>query len=101
MRANALKLCNAALFRYTPSLLVIATISWAILVATIYLPGAVTVGLESRQVQEQFDVSVILPSGELNYTERYLPTLDDELPSVGGIHNSNGYYPSRWCIDYS
>jgi len=85
IRANALRLCNVALVRYTPTLLVIAVVSWVIPIATIYPPGAMVVGVESREVQEKFDVSVIPSSGDLNYTGSYLPTWRGGLRSFGRL----------------
>lgn len=96
IRANALRLFNPALVRYTPSLLVIATLTWLVPLATVYPPGALTVGLEVREIQEQFNVSVIPASGKLQRTGRiprppdgendYLVSFGaDDFPSLGWL----------------
>jgi hypothetical protein len=82
IRANVLRLFNPALIRYTPSLLVIALITWIIPIAAVYPPGAMTVGLEVRQVQTRFNVSVI--------------------PSAEGFNNSHfwpGFVSTSWFAD--
>ncbi|KAF2125621.1 hypothetical protein P153DRAFT_359973 [Dothidotthia symphoricarpi CBS 119687] len=66
IRNNAVRLLNPALARYTPVLLSIALFSWLVPLAMIYPPGALVVGLETRLVDENFNISVIPPAGASN-----------------------------------
>lgn len=58
IRANALRLFNPALLRHSSSLVLLATMSWPIPVATIYPPGALTIVLESLSSEKSFNISV-------------------------------------------
>ena len=76
IRANVLRLFNASLLMQTPILLLVAGVSGLIPIATIYPPGAMTVELEVRPIEQQLNVSLIPPSGRL---ESWDP---GRLPSV-------------------
>lgn len=65
IHANALRLFNPVILRYAPNLLLLATISWSIPLATTFPPGAMIVDLETRQLQQEFNVSVIPQQGVL------------------------------------
>lgn len=73
IRANVFRLLNKKLVRNAPSLVLVATISWLIPLATIYPPGALILSLESRQVPG-VDKIPIMPQYE---------SLDD-FPTVFG-----------------
>lgn len=62
IRSNPFRLLNYALLRLTPTLLVVATFSWLVPIAMIYPPGALVVGLDTRNVAESFNVSVFRPN---------------------------------------
>ncbi|KAJ8108732.1 hypothetical protein OPT61_g7964 [Boeremia exigua] len=98
IRANVLRLLNWALVRCTPSLVLVATLSWIIPIATIYPPGALTVGIEMRTVEQQFMASVIPESGKLMSDVTKLNG-SNTPPSFGTLIDN--YYPcnaSNNCI---
>lgn len=78
IRANALRLFNPTLIRSTPTLLLVAIISWLIPVATIYPPGAMVVDLEIRQTPKVFNVSVIPKPGKLSWSRDNFALLSPE-----------------------
>jgi hypothetical protein len=67
IRSNPFRLLSHRLLRYSPTLALVAALSWLVPVAMIYPPGALVVDRVTLQIDSTFNVSVFQPN------DRYEP----------------------------
>jgi hypothetical protein len=93
LRTNALALCDPRAIRRAPLLFLMAAYVWCLGIATIYPPGAITVGSRPHTSTQPMEVLTIDSNGSANFDQKTYARKEpfDTLASLTWRVKENGF----------